>query len=275
MTDATATDDIMPLAHLDAHFYFAELHCDDPAAAARFYGELYGWTVDDVPGAPIPYAVASIDGRAKAGITTADVGADGRAYWLPYLYVRDLDQTLERLQELGGTVVAPAVEWLDAGRRAIALDPTGAHVGLWQDRRDDTTVKDEHGSPFWAELHTSDIDRAFEFYGALVGWTPRAHDVAPGMTYYTLGAPESDPVQSEAGGAMGLMQVEREQGMHSYWAVYLNSNDVDATWTRATEIGATSLMEPHDVPDVGRSSWITDPQGAVFATMRPNPRAGD
>jgi predicted enzyme related to lactoylglutathione lyase len=94
------------------------------------------------------------------------------------------------------------------------------------------------------------------------------------MTYYTLDAPagQDDPAQVSAGGAMQQMQAERDLGTPSAWCVYFNVDDVDATFAQALALGATAVMEPHDIPGIGRSSWLADPQGAVFAAMTPLPR---
>jgi predicted enzyme related to lactoylglutathione lyase len=276
MSEATTTTTPgTPLAHLHGHFYFADLHTTDVDAAAAFYGDLFGWEVTDIPGAPNRYAPATLHGRSKAALTALvpeqlDQGVE--PYWFAYLYVRDIDEALARVVELGGEVLHPAIRIFDMGRMAVAVDPTGAQFGVWQDLQDGvTTVKDEHGSVFWYELHSSDIGRANEFYAQLVGWSPTPHEMGPDMTYFTYDAPEPEAMQQSAGGGMRLMSREAEQGVPSYWAVYLNCDDVDATYARALQLGATSLMEPHEIPGQGRSCWIADPQGAVLALMTPNP----
>ncbi|NJL29786.1 MAG: hypothetical protein HC897_18790, partial [Thermoanaerobaculia bacterium] len=49
---------------------------------------------------------------------------------------------------------------------------------------------------------------------------------------------------------------------------YCRRADVDATTARATELGATVLSPPSDIPEMGRFSVLQDPQGPVIATWR-------
>jgi uncharacterized protein len=50
----------------------------------------------------------------------------------------------------------------------------------------------------------------------------------------------------------------------SYWQVYFQVADVDETFRRAIELGATEMLPPQDYPG-GRFAILTDPQGASFA----------
>jgi len=47
--------------------------------------------------------------------------------------------------------------------------------------------------------------------------------------------------------------------------------DADATLAKATGLGATEMMPVTETENVGRFSWITDPQGAVIAFIRRAP----
>jgi predicted enzyme related to lactoylglutathione lyase len=50
--------------------------------------------------------------------------------------------------------------------------------------------------------------------------------------------------------------------------VYFNVDDCDGTVAKATDAGATVMMEPTDAPP-GRMAAMADPQGAVFAIIQP------
>jgi predicted enzyme related to lactoylglutathione lyase len=56
--------------------------------------------------------------------------------------------------------------------------------------------------------------------------------------------------------------------MPDHWTVYFGSDDVDADAKRAADAGATVVVEPTDIPGVGRFSVLVDPQGAVFALFK-------
>lgn len=52
------------------------------------------------------------------------------------------------------------------------------------------------------------------------------------------------------------------------WLVYFGTNDVDADVKKATDLGATVLAPPMDIPGTGRFAVLMDPQGASFAIFK-------
>ncbi|MCW2924524.1 MAG: 27 kDa antigen [Thermoleophilia bacterium] len=272
-------DTTTPLTHLHGHFYFADLKSPDPEAVAPFYRQLFGWELDGVPGAPTPYLIARVDERRKAALATLDpeqAQAGTPPHWFTYLTVGDLDATVAKVDGLGGAVLVAPFDVMDIGRMSVVRDSTGAHLGLWEDRVEATTVKDEHGSTVWFELHSTDIDESLRFYGGLVGWTPESNDMGGGVEYHVMapgGQAEQDPVQVGAAGMMQQMPQAAEAGVPSAWGVYFNVDDVDATVAKLTELGGSVVMGPMDIPGIGRSAAVRDPQGAMFQLLTPAPRA--
>ena len=53
---------------------------------------------------------------------------------------------------------------------------------------------------------------------------------------------------------------------------YFQVADTDATAKKAKELGGNTIVPPTDIPNVGRFSVVRDPQGAVFAVIKMNPR---
>lgn len=62
--------------------------------------------------------------RSSTTWLTCEHGA--RPVWLGYVRVDNVDNTLVKLQELGGTVLMPAKEIPQVGRLAMVADPQGA-----------------------------------------------------------------------------------------------------------------------------------------------------
>ena len=58
--------------------------------------------------------------------------------------------------------------------------------------------------------------------------------------------------------------------MRHSWFGYISVPDVDQAVTEITEAGGTLIMPPTNIPDVGRFSMLTDPQGALFYIMTPS-----
>lgn len=120
---------------------------------------------------------------------------------------------------------------------------------------------DTRGRFVWYDLMTTDPDGAKEFYTKLSGW-----GTAPwegGEEPYTMWLKGERPV----GGVMELPEQARAQGAPPHWLAYVATVDVDATASRTKELGGGVLVEPMDIPSVGRFTVLQDPQGAVFAAF--------
>ena len=52
----------------------------------------------------------------------------------------------------------------------------------------------------------------------------------------------------------------------SFWLAYFATDDCDATVSAATDLGATVMAAPMDIP-AGRFAVLTDPTGAAFGVI--------
>ena len=117
----------------------------------------------------------------------------------------------------------------------------------------------QHGAFSWCELLTTDVDAAKIFYARLFGWKTEGMTM-PGMTYTVVKAGNK-----EVGGIMAVPKDVR--GMPPMWSAYVTVDDVDLTAKAAEQLGAKLLVQPTDIPNVGRFCVIQDPQGAVINTI--------
>ena len=123
---------------------FSNLLTPDPAASSRFYGVVFGWSVDDVGFASMirmpgygDHLQATVDPDIRtrqAGISVppgfADaigwlgpVGRDGEPHWHVTFTVADRDETAAAAERLGGAVLATTES--DWTRDALIRDPQG------------------------------------------------------------------------------------------------------------------------------------------------------
>src|SRR5690349_11890239 len=87
-------------------FKWGNLGTSDPAAAAKFYGQILGWTYDEMPiGEGMVHRDAQIGGLSLAGIDPLAPGSDMPTAWTCFVYVEDLNARLTDAKRLGGTVV--------------------------------------------------------------------------------------------------------------------------------------------------------------------------
>lgn len=120
-----------------SHF---EIPARDPERAARFYREVFGWSVEPLPWEH-PYfkvrgsALSSEGGRE--GIDGGIVGGLGEAHGLahPLLMIHiegeELEVVLGRIATAGGRTDLPATPVGSMGAWARFRDPEGNLLGLW------------------------------------------------------------------------------------------------------------------------------------------------
>jgi predicted enzyme related to lactoylglutathione lyase len=104
-----------------------ELHTRDVDGAKAFYATLFGWTADDQPFGDTTYTTLNLGENTIAGMMEMrpDVPADVPAFWLVYFAVADCDATVAKAEELGATVMSPAMDIEGVGRFALLADPHG------------------------------------------------------------------------------------------------------------------------------------------------------
>ena len=112
-------------------FSWSELTTTDPAAAAKFYGSLFGWTMKDMGQAMGGYLVANVGEVGVGGIMGMPPGAPPMPpHWGCYVTVADVDQALAKATALGGKVCVPPMDIPGVGRMAVLQDPQGAMLSV-------------------------------------------------------------------------------------------------------------------------------------------------
>lgn len=245
-------------------FCWPELATTDTAAAAAFYGGLFGWQSLAIESPMGPYIFQRLGERDVAGLHAlmSEQAAHGvPPNWLTYISVESADAAAAKVAELGGTVIAPPFEVMEHGRMAVVQDPQGAVFALWQPKApgNNPFELNQPGAPCWAELATLDTSAASAFYTGLFGWGAKAD--AGGMPYteWTL--------QGKSFGGMRSLEGQPDS-IPPHWLVYFMVQDCGASEGRAKELGAQILMPTMEIPGVGRFSVIRDPQGACFAVYQ-------
>lgn len=114
------------------HFCWDELLTRDPDSAARFYGELFGWTEEKQDmGEMGVYHFMKRGDRFGVGIMRMPPEAEAPPHWLSYITVEDVDRWAEKTKQLGGQIFCPPMDIPNIGRFAVASDPTGGMFALF------------------------------------------------------------------------------------------------------------------------------------------------
>jgi predicted enzyme related to lactoylglutathione lyase len=113
-----------------------EFLSSDAERSKRFYGDVFGWQYEDIPGADYVNVKTSEDG-IEGGIGGL-AQATGQAPPAPnglfaYLLAPDMDTTLAAIERAGGTIVIPKTDVMGMGEFAHFRDPDRNLIGLWRD----------------------------------------------------------------------------------------------------------------------------------------------
>lgn len=250
-------------------FSWVELSTTDTEGAKSFYSELFGWKTEDTPVPGGVYTMCKKGDSYVAAIQSLqeEMRAQGHPpFWMSYVTVDDVDEIAGKVEGLGGTIVAPPFDVMDAGRMAVIQDPAKAALALWQAKdHPGATVIREPGTLSWNELSTNDVDAAKIFYTSLFGLTAETSDMGGGREY-TVFQRGDDQIA-------GMMAITPDMGpMPPSWGIYFNVDDPDETAGQVKDLGGNVFVPPTDFPG-GRFALVTDPQGAAFGVVKAAPQS--
>jgi predicted enzyme related to lactoylglutathione lyase len=246
-------------------FCWAELSTSDAEAAKTFYSELFGWSFfDSEMGPGMVYTLLRSNGKDVAALyqVSEQQRSEGApSNWLSYVSVTDVDGSVEFAKSLGANVLTGPLDAHDAGRLAVIQDPLGATFALWKANKNiGAMLINQPGTMCWNELVTSNSLAGGEFYAKLFNWGKQVQQM--GSMEYTIFVNGDRP-------AGGMYQITPEMGnVAPHWLVYFAVDDCENSVDRATRMGAKVCLPAQDIPEVGRFSILSDPQGAAFAVIK-------
>ena len=110
-----------------------DLITPDPEASSKFYGDLFGWTTEEMEGGQ-GYRVISNGERSNGGMQPA--AGSMPPNWMPYFGHEDVDRLVGEIEGLGGQVLNGPMQ-LPTGRIAVIGDPQGAVFAVFTGPYDD------------------------------------------------------------------------------------------------------------------------------------------
>jgi len=117
------------MANRLTHF---EIYGEQPARLAEFYRRVFGWQVEQMEA--VDYwrvNTGSVEANALNGGLTYRALPDLNG-WLLYVQVPLLDETVELIKSLGGSVIRPKSAVPRAAWVTIVADPAKNIFGVWQ-----------------------------------------------------------------------------------------------------------------------------------------------
>ena len=111
-----------------------EVPASNPVRAKKFYGDLFGWKFNKMPG-QMPYW--DIRTRARKGEHALGGGLMKRQMKgqpvVNYVSVNDLDKYWKKASKLGAKSIVPKTSIPKMGHFMVFFDTENNPVGLWQD----------------------------------------------------------------------------------------------------------------------------------------------
>jgi predicted enzyme related to lactoylglutathione lyase len=109
---------------------FFEVVGKDGAALRSFYSELFGWSINEVPGGMDYGMVSSDDAGIEGGVGATPDGGPGHTTF--YVDSPDPQATLDRALSLGANTLLAPTQLPGGGVIALFADPEGHPIGLYK-----------------------------------------------------------------------------------------------------------------------------------------------
>ncbi|MER7150930.1 VOC family protein [Streptomyces lydicus] len=256
---------------------WADAMFKDVEGAKSFYGEVLGWTFGEAASEYGNYTQAYSDGKAVAAVVPPMPGGDDvPSAWCLYFASKDVQKTADKIKEAGGTLLMEPMQVGTFGSMALAREPSGAVLGIWQAGVHQGFEKvGEPGAYCWAEAFTRDPEKADAFLTQVFPYSARKME--PGKD---ADAQDIDFKVFSVGGrdnpVLGRMKMGDEfpKQVPSYIQVYFNVENCDEAVAKTKKLGGRLHFGPMDSP-FGRFAALGDPQGAAFAVIDMSTTAGE
>jgi predicted enzyme related to lactoylglutathione lyase len=244
---------------------WADLVTADVAAAADFYGKVFGWTFETYGGADdhdtytlvlangLPIGGMVFDARAMRDKTPT-------ARWIGFVSVTDAAATSAAVAKQGGQVVFAPAPLGERGETGVFRDPEGTLFGAIHSRNGDPgDYLGDVGEWCWLDLWTSNVEQAKKFYTAVLGY-----EALPGGE----GTSARQRVHLVASGHVRAGIIEKlDTKAGSTWLPYVRVADAAAVTRAANAAGGRILYEPMKV-GAGLVAIVADPTGAPVGVVQ-------
>jgi predicted enzyme related to lactoylglutathione lyase len=115
-------------------FVHVELMSTDVDKAKAFFGKLFDWKLEDMPVGDMTYTMIRVGDGTGGGMMKNPI-PNAPSMWVAYVLVDDLAAAAAKARSLGGKIMKDITEVPGAGSFVIITDPTGAMLGLWQQKK--------------------------------------------------------------------------------------------------------------------------------------------
>lgn len=116
-------------------FCWMELNSTNVETCKTFYTQLFGWNLSPskaVPDSPMEYTEFGVGEERCGGMfeMPKEHFGDAPSHWMAYVAVDNVDESVAKVEELGGKVCVPPSDIPNVGRFSVVNDPSGATLSL-------------------------------------------------------------------------------------------------------------------------------------------------
>lgn len=113
--------------------HWSELVSADVEGSKKFFTEVAGWTINEMPMPNGPYNICMVGETPVAGIMGVDqIEADHEIHphWMTYVGVDDVEAAAGKVAAQGGTVIREPFDVPGVGKIVIVMDPGQGVCGI-------------------------------------------------------------------------------------------------------------------------------------------------
>ena len=121
--------------HTIVHF---EIPAENLEKLKKFYSDLFGWKIEKMPGGMEYYGIQTVPVDEKGMPMRPGVNGGMMKRERPehkpvnYISVESVDEYSKKVVQLGGQIIVPKMEIPGMGWWALASDPDGNQIGLFE-----------------------------------------------------------------------------------------------------------------------------------------------
>ena len=113
-------------------FWHIEFRTKDVAKAKKFYEGLFEWEFDENHK---DYTIFRTGEEVSGGIMENPASSGMPSHWVPVIEVEDIHASTQKAVQLGAKISQDVTEEGEWGWTSTIIDPTGAMIHLFQQRR--------------------------------------------------------------------------------------------------------------------------------------------
>lgn len=242
------------MARIEGKPVWLEISTQRIAEAERFYTTFLGWNrgVAHVD----PWGILTMFRNRKRPVGTSFLAqAPFQASRWNIFLAGDPDRIAQRIERLGGGVIAPPESATGWGRTTEVYDPMSHAFTVIALDAEDPPDPAGPGDLLCVELRAPDATNLADFYAALFQYeVTRMGEIA---------------WLSSQGYPRILLRNDPLAPLHHPWIPWFRSASPAADEMRAVRYGAVRQLPSEDVPGIGVAAVLSDPCGAYFGLVKP------